>query len=161
MADPVAALRRMWQWTAPGGHLIVQDYDMYSADSDRPLPMLDEWRRVFLGTYEALGRPVRLGLRLPRLLAEAGIEPPYDTEVAGRLEPLATAGAMLAATYRSVAPIAIRLGLVTEAQSDALLSDVATAMRDHGDARLLVAVADRRSRTAAAGLMAVPSRVPW
>jgi ubiquinone/menaquinone biosynthesis C-methylase UbiE len=137
VADPVAVLRRMWRWTAPGGHLVVQDYDMFSADGERPLPVLDEWRRVFFGTYEAVGRPVRLGIRLPGLLAEAGIQPPYDTEVAGRLEPLATAGAMLAATYRSVAPIAIGLGLVTQAQSDALLTDVATAMRDHGDMSFL------------------------
>ena len=50
---------------------------------------------------------------------------------------MATAGAMLAATYRSVAPIAIGLGLVTRAQSDALLADIASAMRDHGDTSFL------------------------
>ncbi|GIH21304.1 methyltransferase domain-containing protein [Rugosimonospora africana] len=137
LADPVTALRRMWRWTAPGGHLIVQDYDMSIVDTDVSLPVLDEWKRVFLGTYAAVGRPVRLGVRLPGLLAEAGIGLPDSTDVAGRLEPLATAGWMLTATYRSIAPTAIGLGLLSERERDAWLAGMASAMRDHGDASLL------------------------
>ncbi len=138
VSDPVAALQRMWRWTAPGGHLVVQDYDMANVDVDPPLPVCDEWKRVFLGTYEAAGRPSRIGFRLPGLLAEAGIGAPDGTEVAGRLESLATAGYMLAATYRSIAPLAIRFGLITEAQRDEWLADIETAMREHADASLLM-----------------------
>jgi hypothetical protein len=135
--DPLAALRRMWRWTAPGGHLVVQDFDLSVAGADPALAVVDEWKRVFLGTYAAAGRPIRLGVRLPALLAEADIGRPDGTDVAGRLEPLATTGLMLAATFRSVAPTAIRLGVLTEGQRDAWLADIATAMRDHGDASLL------------------------
>ena len=72
VADPIAALRRMWRWTAPGGHLVIQDYDMSGADVDPPLPVVDEWKRVFFGTYAAAGRPIRLGMWLPRTFRRGG-----------------------------------------------------------------------------------------
>ncbi|GIJ72646.1 methyltransferase domain-containing protein [Virgisporangium ochraceum] len=133
LADPVAALRRMWRWTAPGGHLVVQDYDLRGVDSYPPLPVVDEWRRVFLGTYAAAGRDVRLGHRLPTLFAGAGIGTPDGTDVVGRLDPLAAAGGMLAGTYRSVSPLAVTLGVVTTDQRDAWLADIARATTEHGD----------------------------
>lgn len=102
--DPVSVLRRLWRWTAPGGRLIIQDYDLRGVEVYPELPVVAEWRRVFLGTFTAVGRDIRLGHRLPHLFAEAGIGAPDGTEVAGRLERLAGAGAMLAATYRSSHP---------------------------------------------------------
>src|SRR5688572_30260944 len=42
VADPVAVLRRMWRWVAPGGVLVVQDYDMRTVDSYPPLGVVDE-----------------------------------------------------------------------------------------------------------------------
>jgi SAM-dependent methyltransferase len=137
VSDPVALLRRMWRWTAPGGHLVVQDYDMRGVDVYPHLDVVDEWKRVFLGTFTAAGRDVRLGHRLPSLFTEAGIGTPDGTAVAGRLEPLATAGGMLAATYRSVAPAAIALGIVTPEQRDAWLTDIAGAADTHGDHSVL------------------------
>jgi ubiquinone/menaquinone biosynthesis C-methylase UbiE len=137
VSDPVAVLRRMWRWTAPGGHLIIQDYDMRSVDAYPPLDVVDEWKRVFLGTFTAAGRDVRLGHRLPTLLAEAGIGTPDGTAVAGRLEPLATAGGMLAATYRSVSPAAGAFGIATESQRDAWLADIDEAARRNGEHSVL------------------------
>jgi ubiquinone/menaquinone biosynthesis C-methylase UbiE len=133
LTDAVAALRRMWRWTAPGGHLVIQDYDLRSVGVHPPLPVVDEWRRVFLGTYEAAGRDVLLGARLPALFAEAGIGAPDGTDVVGRLDPLAAAGGMLAGTYRSVSPLAVRLGVVTAGQRDAWLADLSRATAEHGD----------------------------
>ncbi|WP_328460881.1 methyltransferase domain-containing protein [Actinoplanes sp. NBC_00393] len=133
LTEPVAALRRMWQWVAPGGHLVVQDYDMRTVDVDPPLPVVAEWRRVFLGTFTAAGRDIRLGHRLPHLFAEAGLGAPDGIEVTGRMEPLRAAGGMLAATYRSVAPAAVSLGIVTEPERDAWLSGMERAMTEHGD----------------------------
>jgi SAM-dependent methyltransferase len=133
VADPVAVLRRMWSWTAPGGWLVVQDYDMRVVAVEPPLPVVDEWRRVFLGAFTAAGRDIRLGHRLPGLFTQAGIGAPDGTEVTGRMEPMRAAGAMLAATYRSVAPAAVAAGLVTESQRDAWLSDVERATAENGD----------------------------
>jgi hypothetical protein len=133
VADPVALLRRMWSWTAPGGHLLVQDYDLRSVDAYPQLAVVEEWKRVFLGTFTAIGRDIRIGHRLPSLFAEAAIGPPDGTDVAGRLERLDAAGPMLAATYRSVAPAAVGLGIITEHQRDQWLADIARAMTDHPD----------------------------
>jgi len=137
VADPVGVLRRMWRWTAPGGHLVIQDYDMRAVDVCPRLDVVDEWKRVFLGTFTAVGRDVRIGHRLPSLFAGAGIGAPDATAVAGRLEPLATAGGMLAATYRSVAPAAVSLGLVTPELRDAWLDGIAAAARAHGEHSVL------------------------
>jgi SAM-dependent methyltransferase len=125
--DPVAVLRRMWRWTAPGGVLVVQDYDMRTVEAYPPLDVVTEWRRVFLGAYAAAGRDVRLGSRLPALFAEAGIGAPDVTDVAGNLGTMADSAGMLAATYRSVAPVAIANGLIDEAQRDAFPAEMAAA----------------------------------
>jgi ubiquinone/menaquinone biosynthesis C-methylase UbiE len=137
VSDPVALIRRMWQWTAPGGHLAIQDYDMRSVDAYPPLEVVEEWKRVFLGTFNAVGRDIRLGHRLPSLLAEAGVGAPDGTDVAGRMEPLGTAGGMLAATYRSVSPAALAIGMITAQQRDAWLADMAAATTDRAAHSLL------------------------
>lgn len=61
--DPVSVLRRLWRWTAPGGRLIIQDYDLRGVEVYPELPVVAEWRRVFLGTFTAVGRDIRLGHR--------------------------------------------------------------------------------------------------
>lgn len=137
VADPVAVLRKMWRWTAPGGVLIVQDYDMGSVDAYPPLPVVEEWRRGFLGTFTAAGRDFRLGVRLPSLFAEATGALPDGTAVAGRLDRFATSGPMLAATYRSVTPAGIALGTVTQEDADRFQEQLAHAMTDHPDHQAL------------------------
>ena len=133
VADPVAVLRRMWRWVAPGGVLVVQDYDMRTVDSYPPLGVVDEWRRVFLGAYAAAGRDIRLGTRLPALFAQAGIGAPDATDVTGRLGTTADSAGMLAATYRSIAPLALAQSLITETLRDEWLSEIDTATRVYGD----------------------------
>lgn len=137
LTDPVAALRRMWRWVAPGGKLVVQDYDMDAVQSVPPLPVVDEWRRVFLGAFSRAGRDCRIGLRLPALFAEAGIGAPGLTDVAGRLGTMADSAGMLTATYRSIAPLALRLGLITEEQRDRFPADMDDATRAHPDHRAM------------------------
>jgi ubiquinone/menaquinone biosynthesis C-methylase UbiE len=68
--DAVAALGRLWSWTAPGGHLVVQEYELGEA---------------------------HLGHLLPALLAAAGIGAPDGVDVAGRLEPVEDARLALGA----------------------------------------------------------------
>ena len=90
-----------------------------------PLGTLDEFTRVTLGAIAAAGRDVQIGHRLPLLFGAAGIGVPDGTDVAGRLEPLATASAMLDATHRSVLPVAVEHGLTTPERSEAWLSALA------------------------------------
>ncbi len=137
VADPVAVLRRMWRWTAPGGVLVVQDYDLRGVDVHPSLPVVEQWRRVFLGTFTAAGRDIRLGHRLPSLFAEATGALPDGTVVAGRIDRLAATGGMLAATYQSVTPAAISLGTVTPAEAARFQVDIAHAATANPDHQVL------------------------
>ena len=76
---------------------------------------------------EAAQRPQQL----PLLFARAGVGAPDGTDVAGRIEPLATASTMLATLYRSVLPVARSLGLTTDDRSARWFEQLA---RDAGGA---------------------------
>jgi SAM-dependent methyltransferase len=119
LPDPLPALRRLWDAVAPGGHLLVQDYDLRSIDVSPPLATLTEFTRVIHAAFTGAGRHVDLGHRLPLLMAEADIGWPDGTDVAGRLRPLAECAAEIAGVYRSLLPGALALGIVTEDDADA------------------------------------------
>lgn len=125
LADPVTAVRRLWDWTAPGGQLVLQDYDLSSIGSDAPLVFVDHFCDVVVGTFVAAGCDVRAGRRLPTLLTAAGVGPPDGTDVGGRLESLAAAKPALAAVYRSLLPAALAHGVTTEAESESWLEEAA------------------------------------
>jgi SAM-dependent methyltransferase len=125
----VAVLAKLWDAVAPGGHLVVQDYDLTSAGT---MPNLDSVAGVgalILGAFTAAGCEVRSGVLLPRWFSAAGIGAPDGTEVAGRLDRLADAALMFDAVSRSLLPVAIGHGLITEPDADALLAHL------HQDAR--------------------------
>lgn len=135
--DPVAVLRRLWDFVAPGGHLVVQDYDLRTIDVLPPLESIEEFKRVAVGAFAGAGRDIHTGHRLPVLFASAGLGAPDGTDVAGRLEPLATAGAMIGAVYRSVQPVAESLGLTTRQRSERWVDDLAADAAAHGDHQAL------------------------
>jgi hypothetical protein len=137
VADPIAVLRRLWSWVAPGGHLVVQDYDLRTSAALPPLDTIEELNRVVFGAFTAAGCDIHTGHRLPWLLAQAGLGAPDGTDVAGRLEPLATASAMLAAVYCSVLPVALSLGLTTEARSEQWFAQLARDAEHAGSATVL------------------------
>jgi hypothetical protein len=131
LADPVAALRRLWDWVAPGGHLVVQDYDLRTADVAPALDTMQEFNRVVPAAFAGAGCDIHIGHRLPVLCADAGIGAPDGTDGAGRLEPLATTSAMLAAVYHSLLPVALSLGLTTEQRAAEWFAQLARDTADH------------------------------
>ena len=133
VSDPVAVLRRLWDAVAPGGHLIVHDYDLRTADVLPRLETMQEWKRVVLGAFTGAGRDIHTGHGLPLLLARAGLGAPDGTDVAGRLEPLRTAGEMLTAVHRSLLPAAVAMGLTTAADAQQWLDEFTHDIRDHAD----------------------------
>lgn len=135
--DRVGALRRLWDLVAPGGHLVVQDYDVEPCNVQPELETVDEFRRIVRGAFEGAGCDVRAGHHLPVLFAEAGIDAPDGTDVAGRLESFAAASAMFGAVYRSVLPGALALGLTTEESSEQWFSDLARDTAEAGDHAVL------------------------
>ena len=120
----VEVLARLWDAVAPGGHLVVQDYDLRGVSVLPALPSIDELERVITGAFHAVGADVHVGARLPELFLEAGIGYPDGTDVAGRIEPLGTGHAFLERTFRSVLPIALAYGITTSVGATELLAAI-------------------------------------
>ena len=125
LPERVTVLRRLWDAVAPGGHLLIQDYDLRSVSVLPTLDSLEELRRVLVEAFSAAGCDVQIGARLPELFAQAGIGAPDGTDVSGRLEPLADAQQVFTAVYRSILPTAIAHGITSEQRAAATLSEVA------------------------------------
>jgi ubiquinone/menaquinone biosynthesis C-methylase UbiE len=119
-----AVLRRLWQMVAPGGHLLVQDYDLRSCGVLPPLESVDECLRVATGAFSAAGCDVAVGARLPLLFEEAGIGAPDGTDVAGRLEPLADAQRAFSGLYRSVLQTAIERRITSARRAAVWLASI-------------------------------------
>jgi ubiquinone/menaquinone biosynthesis C-methylase UbiE len=121
----VEVLARLWDAVAPGGHLLVQDYDLRSISTLPQLAWVSEVLRVLTGAFEAAGADVSAGTRLPQLFAQAGVGTPDGTDVAGRVEPLATGRIIMESAFRSVQPTALAHGVTTEAGAAATLASIA------------------------------------
>jgi ubiquinone/menaquinone biosynthesis C-methylase UbiE len=133
----VEVLARLWDAVAPGGRLVVQDYDLRALGVLEPLASVEEGVRVVIGAFEAAGCDVRAGMRLPQLFARAGIGAPDGTDVAGRLEPLVTGRPVLEQTFRSVLPAALAHGVTTKAHATALLAQLDDDAILHADRSML------------------------
>jgi SAM-dependent methyltransferase len=137
LPERVEVLRRLWAAVAPGGHLLIQDYDVRSVGVVPPLPSMDEFRRVVIGAFGAAGCDVHVGSRLAGLFAEAGIGEPDGSDVAGRVEPLVRAQGFVQGVFGGLLSTAIAHGITTDEQATAwrhvLDHDVAT----HPDAPLV------------------------
>jgi len=132
----VAVLARLWDAVAPGGVLVVQDYDLGPIDVVPPLASVEEVSRVISETFLALGCDIRAGFHLSQLFGEAGLGAPDGTDVAGRIEPLVTGQRILSATFSSVLPAALARGVTGEADADATLARLARDAERLPDASL-------------------------
>ena len=120
----VDVLARLWDAVAPGGHLLVQDYDLRGISTLPQLDWVGELLRVWTGAFGAVGADVSAGTRLPQLFAQAGVGTPDGTDVAGRIEPLATGRIIMEGAFRSVLPTALAHGVTTEADAAAALASI-------------------------------------
>ena len=137
LPERAAVLARLWDAVAPGGHLVVQDYDLRAAGVLPGLDSLAELKRVIAGAFTAVGCDVSAGARLPVLFAQAGLGAPDGTDVAGRLEPLASGAVLFQDTFRSLLPTALAHGITTEARAAATLDAVSHDASRFADRPLL------------------------
>jgi SAM-dependent methyltransferase len=124
LSQRVDVLARLWDAVAPGGHLLVQDYDLRGVSTLPQLDWVGELLRVWTGAFGAVGADVSAGTRLPQLFTQAGIGTPDGTDVAGRIEPLATGRLIMEGAFRSVLPTALAHGVTTEADAAAALASI-------------------------------------
>jgi SAM-dependent methyltransferase len=133
LPERVAVLRRLWDAVAPGGHLLIQDYDVRSSGVLPELASIADWKRVVRAAFEARGADMEVGARLPQLFVQAGIGRPDGTDVAGRLEPFEIGCRFFIAVHQGVAATAIAHGLTTEDDSAALYSRIVQDAERHPD----------------------------
>jgi len=129
----VPVLARLWSAVAPGGHLVVQDYDMSTAGSMAApgLASVDEAMRVINAAFLAAGCDTRTGTRLGELFVQAGVGAPDGTDVAGQVGPMPVAQAMMDAVFRSLLPVALARGITTADQAEQTLGLLARESTEH------------------------------
>jgi SAM-dependent methyltransferase len=137
LPERVAVLRRLWDAVAPGGHLLIQDYDVRSSSVLPTLDSIDEWGRVVRTAFEARGADVEVGARLPQLFVRAEIGAPDGTDVAGRLEPFADAHRFFIAVHQGVLSTAIAHGVTTEQDAADLRAQIERDAERHPDRPVL------------------------
>ncbi|BCJ39867.1 hypothetical protein GCM10010168_27270 [Actinoplanes ianthinogenes] len=136
--DQEAALARLWAAVGPGGHLLVQDYDLRTVGVVPSLDIAERMSGVVTQAFGAAGCDVRAGSRLPYLMARAGIGAPDGTDVAGRLVPAAAGTPILESVYRSLLPVAIANGITTPAESERSIATLHAETAAHPDRHVLL-----------------------
>jgi SAM-dependent methyltransferase len=133
--DHAATLRRLWEWVAPGGHLVLMEHDMGNVGVVPPLESTDGFFRVVLETFTRGGSDIEIGRKLPLLHEQAGVGPVDGVDVLGRLESLSVDGEMYEAIFRSMLPAAVELGVTTRARGERWFGEFARDVARHGERR--------------------------
>jgi SAM-dependent methyltransferase len=117
--EPVEVLGRLWDYVAPGGVLVVQEYDLLSGGVVPELDTVTTLMRVIVDTFRAAGRELRAGPALPALFAAAGIGAPDGLEAVVRAGLLPELAPMYEAIFASILPAALALDVTTEEEGAA------------------------------------------
>jgi ubiquinone/menaquinone biosynthesis C-methylase UbiE len=129
--EPIAALQRMWEWTRPGGAIGAIDFDLQAAGAYPPSAAVTECLRIARSTFDKAGRDVRIGMKLPHTFEQAGIGAPDGVRATPLFfQPLREIGGYMKATYRSVLPIALKLGLTSEGEAAEFFASMDRAIRE-------------------------------
>lgn len=110
-----AVLARLWDAVAPGGCLLVQDYELSLVGTAPSLPGVVALNTLMSDALGAIGCDVRLGAKLPTLFAEG-------SDIAGALAPLGPSRVMLEQTLRAVLPAVTTRGLVDPERAEPVLT---------------------------------------
>jgi trans-aconitate methyltransferase len=137
LPERAEVLARLWAAVAPGGHLLVQDYDLRSVSTLPELDSVAEVGRVIIGAFGAAGADVSTGARLSQLFAQAGVGTPDGTDVAGRIEPLGTGHTVLESVFHSLLPTALAHRVTTEADAAAAIAALGLDARRFADYPML------------------------
>jgi SAM-dependent methyltransferase len=114
--DPAALLEKLWRWVAPGGCMVIADYDILAAAVVPEPPVIADFVRIAQGTFSAAGRDLRTGMRLPELHVRAGIGAPDGIDAGLRIGLLPELAPLYEGVMRSVTPTAVDLGLASESE---------------------------------------------
>lgn len=117
LTDPVLALKKMWEWTKPGGYLVVIDYDFQSQSTYPDFEPVNEFNRIIFEVFTKTGKDPLIGRKLPAHLEAACGTGPDHADAWTVLMPLSQVKDLLVATYKSLVPAAVKLGVTTNEQA--------------------------------------------
>jgi ubiquinone/menaquinone biosynthesis C-methylase UbiE len=124
LSDRVDVLARLWDAVAPGGHLLIQDYDLRGVSTVPQADWASAVVEYFTDAFGVAGADVATGAKLSQLFVQAGIGTPDGTDVAGRIEPLDTGRRMMQGAFRSLLPTALEYGVTTEDRAAEILASI-------------------------------------
>ena len=128
--NPIAALRKMYSWTKPGGYIVIQDYHVRTINLHPKLEACSELIDVIIETCERSGQDMEFAFKLPTYFVDAGIGVPDGTDMHLPLTSFGPFVAMYQAVCRSLLPRAIELGVTTEARMQSIFHGLAQAEGD-------------------------------
>jgi len=124
VTNPVSTISRMWHWTKPNGHLVVMDYDFHTQGTYPQLDVVDEYSRVIFDIFTATGRDARVGHKLPAYVGQACGGKPVESHVWAIMLPMSEIADLLSATYKSLLPVALKLGVTSEDKATEFLAEM-------------------------------------
>ncbi|MFI7123086.1 class I SAM-dependent methyltransferase [Amycolatopsis sp. NPDC049868] len=131
LPEPAATVRELSRHVRPGGVVSFQDYNVSRCRSVPPTPLITKNTRWVIDAMRAGGINPDMGEQLVSTLFEAGL----DVRGVAAAEPAGVADSLvpdfLAATARSLLPLALAHGVVTEAEVaiDGMAGQVADELR--------------------------------
>ncbi|MFI5689978.1 class I SAM-dependent methyltransferase [Streptomyces sp. NPDC051636] len=115
LRDAVSAVRKMYEAVAPGGLLVVQDFDLRTWETFPSFEDSDLPRDVLMATLRASGKEPLVGPKLPEIFRAAGVPEPDECWRTGGMAFRGDGGIEVGLELlRSTLPAALRLGVVTE-----------------------------------------------
>lgn len=112
--DPVEVVRRCAGALRPGGVMLAMEYDMTAAGTSPALPLVTQVMAWLIAAFQYAGHDAALGVRLPNILAAAGLAEPRAVGLQLYLAPEDPAGPrLLAGTTRTLLPTIERAGIAT------------------------------------------------
>lgn len=148
MRAPVEALASLWSLVAPGGRLVVMDFDLAPVSGIPPGDAIGRGIETMHAIFTRAGRDIRIGTQVPGHWLAAGIGDPDEIVVNGLILPRPVGVAMLRAVLRSLREAAIATGTADGTALDGLDAELADAATTPGFVRVpdMVSVMKRKQQ---------------
>jgi len=124
MTDPLPLLRKMMAAVKPGGVVLVQDYNLELFEVQPRPKSWNVLRRFLIDVFEKAGKDPRTGSKLGPLVVAAGIGAPDGLLAHARTATMQESGWEVTAVVRSLLPVAVKFGLVTQSEGEACLTEL-------------------------------------
>ncbi len=127
--DPAATVRQLATLVRPGGIVAFHEFDLAGSTSEPPCPLFETTMERMRQTFTRAGVDPRAGLKLGRILEDAGLPSPRMT-LATRIErgPESEAFDQITRVMRTLLPLTKRTGVATA--EDIGIDTLADRLRD-------------------------------